>query len=749
MAVALRGRTASRQSSLQLAYGKGRHWRPALQAPADCPAAVSSGRRRRISAEAKIRASYLLLFGLIAGSAQAQPPDILFARGYAERGGFAAIAFDDTLNPPRHVVLAGTATVGGFQFYAVRADNEGRPEWTRLYGSQDRCETVIRSSGGYLFLLGYTTANPTVDHRLMRLLPTGQQNGNWTFGGNTSADYGRAILEHPDGWLCITGQATPSGSTVSDVPLIRVSTQGDVSWARTLSAGSSGEALTLAGDTLLFVFATSDSSDTLSGYDLMAFRTDSAGLASSSRRFAAPGEQVCRDALRLSDSLTIVVGATRPWGSGARYWDMLVVATNDSLDSLWSRTFGTGFNDMALSVSLAADRDSGVVIAGWSDVPGTGSHYGVLLKISRAGDSLWSMTQPGETMGEFTDVRQDSAYRYHVAGTVRSGFDYGLYLVTEPDPHSPGPHPPRQFSLTSPAEHDTIRADSIVFVWQAAADPDSADTVRYRLRLGPDTLFADTNSTLFGPLDSTRLVWPADTDDARFYWRVEALDLDGHVRVCRERQWDFLLSVPDSTPPFSLVFPDSGRMLPSPFSVFRWQRARDPDANDTVTYTLHFLAADSELTVPGLRDTFATANFTGNPLIHPGDTVGWFVTAASRVPPMIRESRERWTFITWVNSSDEPLQLPLEFALHSPFPNPFNASTSLRFVLDRTEDIRLEVFDVLGRRVGTLASGVHTPGAYSLLWNGEAETGALSSGVYFVRLTAGARQRTAKLMLLR
>jgi hypothetical protein len=676
-------------------------------------------------------------------------PDILLTRSFAERGGFVSMAFDDSLNPPRHVVLAGTSTEGGFQYYALRADTQGQPEWTRVYGSLDHCEAMIRSSGGYLFLFGYTTSDPTVDYRLMRLLAGGQQNGNWPIGSAASADYGRAIIEHPHGWLCVTGQTTPTGGTVSDASLIRLSTQGEVSWAQTLSAGSSGEALTLAGDSLIFVHATSDSSDTLSGYDLMVFRTDTLGQVRASRRFVMPGEQVCRDAVRLSDSLTILVGGTRPWGSGGRYWDMLVLATNDRLDSLWSRSFGTNLNDMALAASPVLDRDGGVVIAGWSDAAGTGSHCGVLLKVSRTGDSLWKMTPPAGEMGEFCDVIQDSAYRYHVAGSRHTTADYGLYLVTEPDPHSPGQHPPQQFSLISPVQHDTIHVDSVVFTWQTAADPDSADTVRYRLRLGPDTLFADTNSRLYGPLDSAWWVWRADTDDVHWYWRVEAVDRSGHVRVCRERQRDFLLSVPDSTAPFSLLFPDSGEMLPNPFSQFRWQRARDTDAGDTVIYTVHFLAADTELSIPSVRDTFVTVSFTGNPLVHPGDTVGWYVTAASRIPPMIRPSRETWTFVTWVNASHEAAQIPLEFALEAPFPNPFNASTTLRFTLDRTEEVRLDVFDVLGRRVNTLSSGVHTSGAYSILWNGEAESGALSSGVYFIRLTAGERQRSAKLVLLR
>jgi hypothetical protein len=679
------------------------------------------------------------------------PPDILFVHEYPEQGGFASIAFYDTLNPPSQIALAGTATEGDYQFYAVLADSLGEPIWARSFGTLDHCETMIKASDGNLFLLGYSTNTFTIDYRLMRLSGTGQQTGNWPMGSSTSADYGRALAEHPNGWLCVAGQAIAMSGGASNTTLIRVSTQGQISWARTLSEGNSGEALTLAGDSAIFVFATSDSVDSLTGHDIIAFRRDTLGLEDSTRRFALSGEQVCRGAVRISESLTIVVGATRSYGSGTRYWNMLVLATNDQLDSLWLRTFGGTYSDMALAAAAATDRDSGIVIAGWNEIPGAGQHRGVLIKLNRAGDSLWSLTQPAGAYGEFRDVRQDAAYRYHIAGRVTPDVEHGLYIVTEPDPHSPGPHPPQQFSLLIPAAQDTVGADSAVFMWETSADPDSGDTVRYRFSLSCDTLFSDSTSLVIAPLDSLRYVWQRDTDDVRLYWRVEAMDLDSNVRLCRERYRELYLSVPDSTDPFSLTFPDSGQMLPNTYSAFRWQHAHDRDGNDTIRYTIHFLTADSEVTMTGLRDTFITVNFAGHPLVQPGDTVGWYVSATSCIPPMTLNSREQWTFIAWTDviNDAEPAEVPLEFALQPPYPNPFNSTTMLKFVLDRTEDIRLDIFDVLGRCVTTLASGVHTPGVYTIPWNGTGASGETASGMYFVRLTAGARQRTAKLLLLR
>jgi len=60
--------------------------------------------------------------------------------------------------------------------------------------------------------------------------------------------------------------------------------------------------------------------------------------------------------------------------------------------------------------------------------------------------------------------------------------------------------------------------------------------------------------------------------------------------------------------------------------------------------------------------------------------------------------------------------------------------TSLRFALDRSEDVRLEVFDIAGRRVATLLDGVRGAGEHEVAWDGEARAGAVQRGVYFARL---------------
>ena len=87
---------------------------------------------------------------------------------------------------------------------------------------------------------------------------------------------------------------------------------------------------------------------------------------------------------------------------------------------------------------------------------------------------------------------------------------------------------------------------------------------------------------------------------------------------------------------------------------------------------------------------------------------------------------------------------PLEFALHQNFPNPFNPSTSIRFSIPMEEWVSLKVYDMSGREVATLASGMRRAGDYTVRWN----AGPMASGMYFYRLLAGSSVETRKMTVI-
>jgi hypothetical protein len=88
--------------------------------------------------------------------------------------------------------------------------------------------------------------------------------------------------------------------------------------------------------------------------------------------------------------------------------------------------------------------------------------------------------------------------------------------------------------------------------------------------------------------------------------------------------------------------------------------------------------------------------------------------------------------------------------LGSPSPSPFTASTLISFTVPAPADVRLEVFDIEGRKVKTLLSGPAEPGARSAVWDGKDHTGAdVSPGAYFYRLRSGDVSISRKVVKLR
>jgi len=94
--------------------------------------------------------------------------------------------------------------------------------------------------------------------------------------------------------------------------------------------------------------------------------------------------------------------------------------------------------------------------------------------------------------------------------------------------------------------------------------------------------------------------------------------------------------------------------------------------------------------------------------------------------------------------------VPDAMELDQNYPNPFNPSTAIRYSLPHAADVRLTVYDVMGREVATLVSERQSPGFYETRWNGKTAAGtAVATGVYFYSLQAGEMSLTRKMVLVK
>jgi len=98
-----------------------------------------------------------------------------------------------------------------------------------------------------------------------------------------------------------------------------------------------------------------------------------------------------------------------------------------------------------------------------------------------------------------------------------------------------------------------------------------------------------------------------------------------------------------------------------------------------------------------------------------------------------------------VNNAAKTENLPTEFALFQNTPNPFNPVTEISFSLPVGGEVKLEVYNILGQKVATLAEGFLEAGNHVAKW----DASAMASGIYLYRLEAGEVTSSRKMLLLK
>ncbi len=133
----------------------------------------------------------------------------------------------------------------------------------------------------------------------------------------------------------------------------------------------------------------------------------------------------------------------------------------------------------------------------------------------------------------------------------------------------------------------------------------------------------------------------------------------------------------------------------------------------------------------------------GDVFLSDGDGENVICSFPDRANPLTLE-------VNWLENQSGGDLIPSRFALHSAFPNPFNPSTTVRFDLPVETDVRVSVYDLVGREIAVLVQKKFQSGKHSLEWNGATDSGSSApSGIYYIRLNAGQFSQTQKLTLLK
>lgn len=181
--------------------------------------------------------------------------------------------------------------------------------------------------------------------------------------------------------------------------------------------------------------------------------------------------------------------------------------------------------------------------------------------------------------------------------------------------------------------------------------------------------------------------------------------------------------------------------------------ARGPDAGTTF---LHYRSGGDADDIYGWYDEDI-------PPDGPGDMdnfVGYQSQGPWRFHISDREEGNTGTLNDWgiriigagdpTKTEDETVLLPSNLTLRQNYPNPFNPSTNISFGLPQPGQVRLEIFDLLGRRVAVPVDRVLQAGEHLVIWIGRTGSGEkVSSGIYFARLISDDETAVIRMSLLK
>jgi len=86
-----------------------------------------------------------------------------------------------------------------------------------------------------------------------------------------------------------------------------------------------------------------------------------------------------------------------------------------------------------------------------------------------------------------------------------------------------------------------------------------------------------------------------------------------------------------------------------------------------------------------------------------------------------------------------------EFEILTAYPNPFNPSVNIDYVMNESQFVEINIVNLEGKIIDVLDSSFKTKGAHSIVWNPI----NISSGVYFLNISSGNKIQTQKLMFMK
>lgn len=315
---------------------------------------------------------------------------------------------------------------GGRDVRLIRTDSDGNTMWTKTYGGtlwdEGKC-VQLTDDNGYI-IAGYTKSygngGGNADVWLIKTNAAGDTLWTKTYG-KFSPDYAYSVQQTKDGGYIVAGETSNIG-TGTNVYLIKTDAAGDSVWTKSYGgiAHEAGYSVQQTDDGGYIVTGVVWEGPSTSIRNIWLIKTYPNGDIQWTKVFGnTMRDDWSHSVQQTTDGGYIIVGETTSYGEGG--YDIWLIKTNSSGDTLWTRTYGGSGDEYGYSVQQTSDV--GYIITGYTESVGSGSFDLWLIKTDEAGNPIWTKTIGGLQSDYGYSVQQTTDGGYIITGVTLS---YGL-----------------------------------------------------------------------------------------------------------------------------------------------------------------------------------------------------------------------------------------------------------------------------------------------------------------------------------
>ncbi|MEF3254199.1 MAG: hypothetical protein K6348_01330, partial [Deferribacterales bacterium] len=306
----------------------------------------------------------------------------------------------------------------------IKLDTYGFRQWVNTYGgSKDDATSFIQQTTdkGYI-AAGYTKSfgEGEIDFLVMKISSEGYIVWAKTYGGVKDDISYSAQITHDGGYI-IVGTTSSFGAGDYDILIVKIDSNGKLEWAKTYGGSNYERAYSIQPTTDNgYVVAGYTKSFGAGDYDALVIKLNSEGNVSWAKTYGGGKDDRALSMQQITDKGYIVAGMTASFGAGN--WDAFVAKLNSDGNVFWAKTYGGSKDDWAFSIQKTTD--GGYIAEGTTKSFSEGDADALILKIDSNGAISWARAYGG-SKNDFAQYVQQTVNGDYIVGADTESFGEG------------------------------------------------------------------------------------------------------------------------------------------------------------------------------------------------------------------------------------------------------------------------------------------------------------------------------------